>query len=168
MELLKEGISWIHIISATLSLLFGALVLFRRKGNLKHRKLGLYYFYAMLINNSTALVILNATGAWFFPHWLAVACLIVIVPGILVVKRRQTKHWLKIHIGCLVISYYLLIGGAINETFLHVDSLRPLLLLNHPSLGITHMISQVVFIGLLIYYWKKYGKLNTADNSFKS
>ncbi|MBE7629026.1 DUF2306 domain-containing protein [Tenacibaculum piscium] len=156
MEIFKEIISWTHIISATLSLIFGAVVLFGKKGDIKHRKIGLYYFYAMLINNLTALVILNAIGKWFFPHWLAVACLIVIIPGILAIKLKWTKHWLKIHIICLVISYYLLIGGAINEAFLHIESLRPHIINNDPIVRITHIISQFVFIGLLIYYLRKY------------
>ena len=158
MEMLKEIISWTHIISATLSLIFGAIVLFGKKGDLKHRKLGIYYFYAMLANNLTALVILNAIGKWFFPHWLALACLIVIIPGIIAVKRKWTKHWLKIHIICLVISYYLLIGGAINEAFLHIKNLRSLIINNNPIVGITHMIAQLIFIGLLIYYLRKYRK----------
>lgn len=159
MEILKEILSWTHIISATLSLIFGAIVLIEKKGDLKHRKLGLYYFYAMLVNNLTALVILNVTGKWFFPHWLAIACLIVIIPGIIAVKRKSAKHWLKIHIICLVISYYLLIGGGINEAFLHIESLRPLILNNDPIVGITHMIAQLVFLGLLIYYLRKYRKI---------
>ncbi|WP_233898772.1 DUF2306 domain-containing protein [Tenacibaculum piscium] len=156
MEIFKEIISWTHIISATLSLIFGVVVLFGKKGDIKHRKIGLYYFYAMLINNLTALVILNAIGKWFFPHWLAVACLIVIIPGILAIKLKWTKHWLKIHIICLVISYYLLIGGAINEAFLHIESLRPHIINNDPIVRITHIIAQLVFIGLLIYYLRKY------------
>ena len=158
MEMLKEIISWTHIISATLSLIFGAIVLFGKKGDLKHRKLGIYYFYVMLVNNLTALVILNTMGKWFFPHWLAVACLIVIIPGIIAVKRKWTKHWLKIHIICFVTSYYLLIGGAINEAFLHIKNLRPLIINNDPIVGITHMIAQLIFIGLLIYYLRKYRK----------
>jgi len=164
MEILNELISWTHIISATLSLIFGAIVLFGKKGDLKHQKLGIYYFYAMLLNNLTALVILNAFGKWFFPHWLAVACLIVIIPGIVAVKRKSTKHWLKIHIICLVISYYLLIGGAINEAFLHIESLRPYIINNDPIVGITHLIAQLVFIVLLIYYLRKYRKMKTGYN----
>ncbi|MHA7129280.1 DUF2306 domain-containing protein [Algoriphagus namhaensis] len=156
MEISKEIISWTHTIAATLSLIFGAIVLFGKKGDLRHRKLGMYYFYAMLVNNLTALVILNAIGRWFFPHWLAVACLIVIIPGIIAVKRKWTKNWLKIHIICLVISYYLLFGGAINETFLHIDSLRQLIINNDPIVGFTHMVAQIAFVGLLIYYLRKY------------
>ena len=157
MEIVNETISWTHTISASLSLIFGTIVLFGKKGDLKHRKLGLWYFYAMLVNNITALVIVNAFGKWFFPHYLAIACLIVIIPGIIAIKRKH-RYWLKVHIISMVISYYLLIGGAINEAFLHIPKLRPYIINNDPIVGITHMIAQFVFIGVLIYFLRKYRK----------
>ncbi len=162
MELLKTIISVAHILAASLSLILGTIVIFGKKGTSKHRKLGLYFFYAMLVNNITALFILNAFGKWFFPHYLAVACLVVILPGILAVKLKH-KYWLKVHIICLVLSYYLLIGGAINETFLHIPNLRPLLINNDPIVGMTHGITQLVFLGVLIYFLsrsKRYSRLN--------
>jgi uncharacterized membrane protein len=157
MEIINGLISWTHTIAASLSLIFGTIVLFGTKGNAKHRKLGLWYFYAMLINNLTALVIMNAFGKWFFPHYLAIACLIVIIPGIIAIRRKH-KHWLKVHIISMVISYYLLIGGAINETFLHIPKLRPYIINNEPIVGITHVIAQLIFIGVLIYFLRKYRK----------
>jgi uncharacterized membrane protein len=104
MEIINGLISWTHTIAASLSLIFGIIVLFGIKGNAKHRKLGLWYFYAMLINNLTALVIMNAFGKWFFPHYLAIACLIVIIPGIIAIRRKH-KHWLKVHIISMVTVY---------------------------------------------------------------
>lgn len=155
MEILKAFISWSHILAASLSLIFGTIVIFGKKGTTKHKKLGLYFFYVMLLNNLTALFILNAFGKWFFPHYLAIACLIFIIPGIFAVKLKH-KYWLKVHIICLVVSYYLLIGGAINETFLHVPNLRPYIINNAPIVGIMHGITQLIFIGVLIYFLRKY------------
>lgn len=155
MELLKTLISWSHILAASLSLLFGTIVIFGKKGGRKHRKLGLYFFYAMLINNLTALFILNAFGKWFFPHYLAVACLIFIIPGIYAAKRKH-KYWLQVHIISMVVSYYLLIGGAINETFLHVPTLRPYIVNNAPIVGMTHGITQIIFVGVLTYFLRNY------------
>jgi len=159
MDILNQTISWTHTISATLSLVFGTIVLFANKGDLRHKKLGLWYFYAMLINNSTALAITNALGKWFFPHYLAIACLVVIISGVVVVKLKH-KYWLNIHIISMVISYYLLIGGAINEAFLHISKLRPFI--NDPIFGMTHMISQILFVGLLIYFLTKYRKFGLS------
>ncbi|MDY3362993.1 hypothetical protein PG623_03165 [Riemerella anatipestifer] len=155
MEILKQALSWIHIISATLSLIFGTIVIISKKGNTKHLKIGICYFYAMLINNITALLIINSRGEWFFPHYLAIACLIVLIPGILSIKFKP-KFWLKIHIVSMVLSYYLLIGGAINETFLHIPKLQKYIYTNDPIVGITHFICQLFFIIVLIYFLIKY------------
>jgi uncharacterized membrane protein len=155
MEILKTIISWLHTITASLSLIFGIIVLIGIKGNLNHKKFGLWYFYAMLINNITALFIINAFGKWFFPHYLAISCLVFIIPGIISVKVKH-KYWLKVHIICMVLSFYLLVGGAINETFLHVSSLRPFIMNNDPIVGISHMIAQLFFLGFLVYFLIKY------------
>ena len=62
MELVNSLISSIQVVSASLSILFGGWVLIKEKGTLKYKKIGLYYFIAMLVNNSTALMIYNAFG----------------------------------------------------------------------------------------------------------
>lgn len=160
--MLKVLISWTHTIAASLSLIFGTIVLFGIKGNAKHKIMGLWYFYAMLINNLTALAIVNAFGKWFFPHYLAIACLIVIIPGIIAIRQKH-KYWLKVHIISMVVSYYLLIGGAINEAFLHIPKLRPYIINREPIVGITHMIAELIFVGVLIYFLRKYRKFGT-DN----
>jgi uncharacterized membrane protein len=38
MEIVKATISWIHILSATLSMIVGAVILFAAKGNANHKK----------------------------------------------------------------------------------------------------------------------------------
>ena len=116
----------------------------------------------MLLNNITALFILNTFGKWFFPHYLAIACLIVIIPGIISIKLKH-KYWLKVHIICMVLSFYLLIGGAINETFLHIPSLRPYIINNDPVVGITHMFAQLFFICVLVFYLWKYRKSKSLN-----
>ena len=39
MEILNQTISWSHTISATLSLVFGTIVVFGSKGDFRHKKL---------------------------------------------------------------------------------------------------------------------------------
>ena len=162
MELIKTILSWTHTISASLSLVFGIIVLLGVKGSLKHMKIGIWYFYAMLVNNITALFILNAFGKWFFPHYLAIACLIFVIPGIISIKLKH-KYFLKVHIICMVLSFYLLIGGSINETFLHIPNLRPYIINNNPIVGIIHMFAMLFFIGVLVYYLSKYRKSKSLN-----
>lgn len=155
MDIIKILISWSHTTSAFLSLFLGVFVLFATKGNEKHRKIGIYYFYLMLINNFTALFIYNSFGKWFFPHSLAVATLIILIPGYLITLKKEYKHWLKIHITSFVISYYLLIGGAINEVFLRY---KPLMMykVGSPQNGMTQFAAMVLFTIILIYFLFKY------------
>jgi len=163
MELLKSLNSILHVISASLSLIIGAIVLFGNKGDARHRKLGVWFFWLMIINNVTALFIMKAFGKWFFPHYLALAGLVFIIPGYIVTKFQTWKPWLRVHIICLVISYYLLIGGAINEFFLHVPPLRPYIINNHPIIGIVQSIAMFIFIGLLFYFLRKYRKFRNIN-----
>ena len=157
MELVNSLISSIHVVSASLSILFGGWVLIKGKGTLRHKKIGLYYFVAMLVNNSTALTIYNAFGEWFFPHWLALAALAIIIPGYYISRLKNKSYALKVHIIAMVLSYYLLIGGAINETFLHIPYLSQFFLAENLSpLDVSHLIALVFFVLLILKYLMKY------------
>lgn len=155
MEIIKAFISISHTVTASLSLILGAVVLFGKKGTPRHQKLGIYYFWLMIFTNVSALFIYNL-GKFFFPHWLAIVTLAVLLPGLIITRFKTYKHWLKVHIIFMVISYYMLIGGAINELFLHTPSLRPYIINNHPIIGICQMIAQIIFIILLIYFLRKF------------
>ena len=139
-------------------MIIGGILLFRKKGDKRHVNLGNYYFWAMVFTNVSSLFIMKAFGKWFFPHYLALAALFFLIPGYLFGKYKWGKHWLKFHISGFVLSYYLLIGGAINESFLHIPNLRPLLINNDPIVRIAHSIAMLFFIGLLIYFLVKYRK----------
>jgi len=153
-SIISELLSWTHIVSATVSILLGAVVLIGSKGTPRHRRLGFWYVVSMYINNLTALFIVNAFGKWFFPHYLAIACLVVLIPAY-IAPVLKFKYWMRWHLSCMVVSYYLLMGGALNEAFLHLPKLRPYILNNDPVLGISHMILQFAFLVLLVYFFRK-------------
>lgn len=157
MEILKSINSLAHIISSSLALIIGAMVLFQTKGTPKHKRLGAFYFWLMVVANVTCLFIMKAFGKWFFPHWLGIAALVVLIPGYLFGKYQWGKHWLKFHIIGIVLSYYLLVGGAINEAFLHIPPLRPHIIGGGgPVIGMVHMVAQLAFIVLLVFFLRKY------------
>jgi uncharacterized membrane protein len=54
MEILKNIIGMIHTLAASVSIIAGAYVLLKIKGDIKHKKWGKCYFYAMLLNNLSA------------------------------------------------------------------------------------------------------------------
>ena len=152
METIPTIISWSHTLTASASMLLGGYILFTRKGTPKHIKIGKLYLICMLITNVSSLFIYNAFGKWFFPHTLAVVTLGVIAIGYYFSKKRHYKHWLKIHLSCFIISYYMLVGGAINEAFLRIKPLRVYLIDNHPILGISHFVALTLFLLFIFYY----------------
>ena len=111
------------------------------------------YALALLVTSVTALGIYRR-GIFFFPHWLAIAALIVVTVGILAAHFKIPRRaWLHVHLTCLLTSLYLLVGGGVNEAFLRVDALHRLApTLNSPAVGLTHLTLQILFLTLIVYF----------------
>ena len=102
-------------------------------------------------------MIYNAFREWFFPHWLALAALAIVIPGYYISRLKNKSYALKVHIIAMVLSYYLLIGGAINEAFLHIPYLSQFFLAENLSpLDVSHLIALVFFVLLILKYLVKY------------
>jgi uncharacterized membrane protein len=126
MRLDLSVLGWIHTIACVVALALGALNLARRKGTGAHRRIGQAYLWATLVVGVTSLGIYSQ-NRFFFPHWLAVATLVLTVLAYLFAHfRRPAKLWLRGHIASTVLTYYLLLGGGVNEAFLRIDTLRRL------------------------------------------
>ena len=144
-------ISLLHTVTAAVALPLGAFVLFGKKGSFLHKKLERYYFISMLLANTSSLFIYKAFGEWFFPHSLAVLTLLFLFLGYGVLLRKSFRYRLSLHLTGMTVSYYLLIGGGINEAFFHIPMLKPYLT-SGPVLGITHFIA-LLFFGILIFHF---------------
>jgi len=124
LDLLPLG--WVHLVASLAALAVGMLVLLRPKGTLVHKQRGRVYALAPLVTNVTALGIYRRR-IFFFPHWLAIAALIVTTVGVLAAHFKVPRRaWLHVHLTCLLTSLYILVGGGVNEVFLRVDVLRRL------------------------------------------
>jgi hypothetical protein len=112
----------------------------------------------MIATSLTALGIYN-NGVFFFPHWFAVAALIAIAIGFACARlRRPRTTWRNAHLTCMVASYYMLIGGGVNEVFLRVAVLHAMApdVLHSPLVGMTHFVVMVIFAGLIAYFNVRY------------
>ena len=129
------------------------LVLLRPKGTPVHKRRGRVYVLTLLVTNVTALGIYRR-GIFFFPHWLAIAALIVMTAGVLAAHFKiPQKAWLHLHLTRLLTSLYILVGGGVNEIFLRVDFLQRLApTLNSPAVGLTHLGAIIVFLALIGYF----------------
>jgi uncharacterized membrane protein len=143
----------VHLVASLAALAAGMLVLLRPKGTPVHKRRGRVYALTLLVTSVTALGIYRR-GIFFFPHWLAIAALIVTTAGVLAAHFKiPQKAWLHLHLTCLLTSLYILVGGGVNEVFLRVDMLRRLApTLNSPAVGLTHLGVIIVFLALIGYF----------------
>ena len=67
---------------------------------------------------------------------------------------KQPRGWMHLHLTCMVASYYMLIGGGVNEVFFRVHALQRIVpdVLNSPIVGRTHFAVQVFFVILIAYF----------------
>ncbi len=158
MNLDLSWLGWIHTVACIAALTTGALMLLRPKGTSQHRSVGRLYLIAMLVTNLTALGIYRS-GVFFFPHWFALAALTAIAIGFICVRLRWPKaYWRNAHLTCMVASYYMLIGGGVNEMFLRVHVLHAMApdVLNSPLVGMAHLANMTAFAILIAYFNVRY------------
>jgi len=146
-------LGWVHLVASLAALAVGMLVLLRPKGTPVHKRRGRVYALALLVTSGTALGIYRR-GIFFFPHWLAIAALVVTTAGVLAAHfKKPQKAWLHLHLTCLLTSFYILVGGGVNEIFLRVDLLHRLApTLNSPAVGSTRLGVIIVFLALIGHF----------------
>jgi len=151
LELLPLG--WVHFIASLIAVAVGAAILVRPKGTPTHRLRGRIYAVAVLATSFTALGIYRL-GVFFFAHWFGIAALIVIVLAVAAAHFKIPRRgWMQLHLTCMLLSYYILIGGAVNEVFLRVTLLRRLAPnLGSPIIGVTHLAVMALFAILIAYF----------------
>ena len=158
MKLDLSWLGWIHAVASVGALATGALMLLGPKGTPQHRSGGRLYLIAMLVTNLTALGIYR-NGVFFFPHWFALAALTAIAIGFVCVRFHWSKaYWRNVHLTCMVASYYMLIGGGVNEAFLRIDILHAMApdVLNSPLVGMAHFANMTIFAILIAYFNVRY------------
>lgn len=129
-------IGWVHTLTCTAAIFFGAWNIFATKGTALHRGSGFTYIVSMLIGNAAALAVFHGDIALNRPpqagpgifglfHWFAVLALVFTLLGWLTGRNHRLAINAYAHPLFMVLSYYLLIGGVINELFGRLDVLRP-------------------------------------------
>jgi uncharacterized membrane protein len=152
LDLLPLG--WVHLMASLAAMVFGGAVLARPKGTADHKARGRIYAVSVAVMSLTALGIYRL-GMFFFPHWLAVAALIIVAAGFGAAHFKVPRAaWIHVHLTCMLASLYLLVGGAVNEALLCVNFLRRLApdLNSSPAVGMTHLGVMVLFAALIGYF----------------
>jgi uncharacterized membrane protein len=165
-------IGWLHVAACLIALATGAWNLALAKGTPMHKRVGEAYILATLVANISVFWIYRFDIAQFVPfkggpntfgmfHWFAVAALVFIAIGWYAARHQDKAFWAYTHPTMMVLSYWNLVGGGINEVFTRIDFLRDILRESAkgagangppPVLGIVHMMSMAATIVLIIYF----------------
>lgn len=152
-ELDLSVVGWLHFAACIVAMAAFVPVMLARKGNRRHRAAGKVYALAYVLLSLTSLGIYSLQRFWF-PHWLAIAGLLVLAAGWLAV-RVKPAGWRYVHLTAMLLSAYNLFGGAVNEVFLRVAPLRAIAgdnILASPVVGMTHGIVMMAFTALISAY----------------
>jgi len=143
----------VHFLASLIAIFLGVLVLVSRKGTVAHKTRGRVYVVAIVLTSLTALGIYRV-GGFFFAHWFGVAALIATAIGVAAAHFRIPRiGWMHPHLTCMLASFYMLIGGGVNEAFLRVSFARRLAPdFNAPMVGMTHFAVMLLFAVLIAYF----------------
>ena len=140
-----------HTAACVAALVLGAWLIVARKGTPRHRRWGDWYVGAIVFASLTSLTIYTRhhfTAA----HGFAVMALVTSLGGFAMGRWHGAgQAWKYGHLTCMLLSYYVLIGGGVNEVFLRVGALRPYISPKFTAVvGLTHMTVMMGFIALIL------------------
>jgi len=168
-------LGWLHAAACVIALLAGAFQLIGPKGTPKHRRLGRWYFYAMLFATVSVFGIFHfdlipstppvaGPGVFGIFHWEAVVTLSVLLIGFYAASRQKRAIWAYLHPFSMLFTYYMLVGGLINELFVRVDVLHAFAITQSrgvrniaasPVVGLTQFAAMVLFLLLVTTFLVK-------------
>jgi uncharacterized membrane protein len=144
-HLQNHPLGLIHVLTALAALIFGAAVIFSRKGTQKHRWIGRGYLISMVSMSGTALAIFELSGQFGLFHWLALMSSVSVLAGYQPTWHKTPK-WRYPHAYFMVGSYIGLTAGAAAEVVSRVPNWS-----FWPSVIISSVV--VIVVGTLMM-WK--------------
>jgi uncharacterized membrane protein len=162
LNLSMSVIGFFHTLACILALGAGAWLMVGHKGTPRHRRWGDVYTAAILFASASSLTIYTRhhfTGA----HWFGVIAIVLSAGGFALGRwHGKGSAWKYPHIFCMVGSYYVLVGGGVNEVFLRVKTLRPIFRTQPWVVGEVHGLVMLGFLGLILGFM-----LATAVGAFR-
>ena len=165
-------LGWFHSATCIVALVTGAWNLVMPKGTALHRLVGRCYVYTMVAVNLSVFAVYHFDIAHFRPfaggantfgifHWEAVGTLALLGLGVYAAPRQAKAGWAYAHPLAMVLTYYMLVGGLINELFVRVIVLRDFAMAHArhavsiartPAVGTTQGLAMLIFIVMLLYF----------------
>jgi uncharacterized membrane protein len=177
-------IGWIHTFACIAALIFGAWNLVAAKGTPPHKRRGTLYVISMVVAMGLSFLIYRfdiplvrgeIPGPHVFGlfHVFSVAALFFVLLGYFAAFRQSRAFWAYAHPVPMTLSYYILIGGLINELFARVDLLRPFaftkihgrVVFGSPAVGLTQFSADIATVILLILFCIKVWRYRRASRA---
>ena len=102
-----DFIGWLHTRAAIIALITGSMILYRMKGDLRHRRTGRVYAIAMLIICATSFLIFRVHGGLGFLHIFAFISTVTLLLGMAPLYLKKPDNYLLWHLGWM---YWSVIG----------------------------------------------------------
>ena len=156
-------LGWLHSAACMIALFAGPSVFALRKGTRFHRRAGYWYVGSMVVANLTALGLfapIAGLPAFNMFHWMAIATLLFVGLGVWAARNQRTWLGAYGHPVMMILSFYLLIGGAVNEAFSRIGVLRAAAMADSPwaqNIAQTRMLGMAqgsaMLLGLIMIGW---------------
>jgi hypothetical protein len=132
--------------------------------------LGRTYVYSMVATNALSMGVYHFDIARFAPftagpgifglfHWEAVFTLFFLGVGFHSASRQRRAFWAYLHPVSMLVTYYMLIGGLVNELFVRVPFIRALATAGHPGnpvrtpiAGMMQGLVMMIFLAMLVWF----------------
>jgi uncharacterized membrane protein len=113
-----DTVGLIHLLAAIFSMIFGASVIFLRKGTKAHIRLGYAYGVSMIILIITAFMIYRLSGGFGPFHVAAIISFLTLLGGMIpVILKKPENNWLDFHYEFMNWSIVGLFAAFWSETF---------------------------------------------------
>jgi uncharacterized membrane protein len=149
MNLSMSVVGAFHTLACVIALGLGAYMIVARKGTPRHRWVGDWYVGMILFASVSSLTIYTR-HAFTAAHWFAVMAIVTAGAGFALGRwHGKGSAWKYGHIAAMILSYYVLIGGGVNEVFLRVNTLRPIFFHRPQVVGETHGLVMLIFLAMI-------------------
>jgi uncharacterized membrane protein len=111
-----NSLGWLHLVSATMAIVFGTIVVVNAKGTRKHRWGGRAYVACRVLVCLSAFAIYNLHGSFGPFHWAAVGETFCLTSGMApLARRRENSDWKIRHAFYMTWSYVGLLVALAGE-----------------------------------------------------
>lgn len=120
-NLVHDSLGGFHLIVAILALISGTMVLVMKKGSRRHKQIGYFYAFNMLLVNLTAFGIYRLWGGFGIFHIAAIIGLVTLLAGMIpVMIRKPRDNYMGWHFSFMYWSVIGLYAAFVSETLTRI------------------------------------------------